>query len=256
MPTLSSEMTSADTLQIRPIAEAFVQGHLYTQNTASSFTQLAESWIDYPANWIMMGIAIILILLYFNRFIDIIPHVVSGIFRWKKILVLENNMSLYRERNAIAAVSAIVMCLCISRLDLLKGSVTDLLSPGARTPAVFGVVFGILLCRAVIIRIFPHGGMKSDLVKAANHSIFDFLIITTCIYVLLTITIPLSGEYSPFISNVAIYLTILLWLLFLLRKCQIIASGDGQFKAFLYLCTIEILPAVLLAALIILPDYI
>ena len=59
-------------------------------------------------------------------------------------------------------------------------------------------------------------------------------------------TDSISAQYIGFSRKAAIIGSGVLWFVFLFRKYQIMVSDDGHFIAFLYLCAVEILPAVML----------
>ena len=73
------------------------------------------------------------------------------------------------------------------------------------------------------------------------------ILILLCNFFLL-ILYSLSDTLAVFAHDAAYWVILAVWLVFLMRKYQIIATDDGRFTAILYLCTIELIPAVILAA--------
>ena len=70
-------------------------------------------------------------------------------------------------------------------------------------------------------------------------------------YLLLVLLGSFSQGCFEFAHKASYYVTGFLWGLYLIRKTQIMDTIDGQFTAFLYLCTVEIIPAGLLVASIV-----
>lgn len=205
-------------------------------------------WNTSLLNNIMMAIAIILVLAYLRKFLWIFPHIVDGAIRWKNLIHLENNMSISRERDSLARVSIFISGLCISALDIFKADFISALSPGHKTLAIFGVIIAFIVIRAILGLLCPCIPVMTDTARTANRSAYSFLVILTSILLFLTIISSISIRCFSICHNIGTSCTVAVWLLFLLRKCQIITSSNGQFTAILYLCAMELLPAGLLAA--------
>lgn len=249
MPTISSEITSVDTLQIRPAAEAFTGGRLNVgAQVSDSFTATNDLWDMSQLNWGAMAVCIILGLLFMRRFISVFPYIAGGFFRWKEILNMENNMRLSRERNSVAFASVPICIICISRLDLINAEFMAGLTPGMKTLAIFGILLAFLAVRWFFGLTVPTRRLSGNTARAAEGSWRNFCIALSSALLLLMIIHSISTACAEFAESVSIYAVILLWAMFLLRKYQIMAYGCGQFKSFLYLCAVEILPAAMLVA--------
>lgn len=243
---VSAYITSVDTLQTRPAAEAFVQGSLPSGEETVQAVQAADLWGTSSLNWGLMALCIILILLFLRRFISVIPYVAGGMARWREIVTMEGNMRLSRERDSVAAIAVLITCVCISRLDLFQAQFIHALAPGIRTLAVVGTVLAALLVRGLIIMALPSRRMRGDTAKAAGRAAYNLIILISAWLIILTVIYSISAQYIGFSRKAAIIGSGVLWFVFLFRKYQIMVSDDGHFIAFLYLCAVEILPAVML----------
>lgn len=249
MPTISSEITSVDTLQIKPAAEAFAGGHLSaTELVSDTPAAVGDAWEMSQLNWGAMALCIILGLLFMRRYISVFPYISGGFFRWKEILNMENNMRLSRERNSVAFASVPICIICISRLDVINAEFMAGLTPGMKTLAIFGILLSFLAARWFFGLTVPTRRMRGDTSRAAEGAWRNFSIALSSILLLLTIIYSISSSCAHIAESASIYAIIILWVIFLLRKYQIMAYDCGQFKSFLYLCAVEILPAVMLVA--------
>ena len=248
MPTISSEMTSVDTLQIQPAAGAFRSGRILMphDDTDSILTMTADQWGTSALNWGLMALCIILVILYLRRLISVLPYVSGGMLRWREFLALEGNMRLSRERDSVAVVSVLTVSVCVARLGLLRADFLESLQPGMRTLATAGIVSAFIILRAVLAAVAPTGKMRSDTARLAGRCGANFIIIYAIALLILLIISSISTGCLDFSITAAYYVTGAIWLLYLLRKYQIMSQDAGQFTAILYLCGIEIIPAVLL----------
>ncbi|MGM9741486.1 MAG: DUF4271 domain-containing protein [Candidatus Cryptobacteroides sp.] len=264
-----SEIYSVDTLQVLPAADAFVSGELllpeYVASPSDMFLpagqtsclpdmdcpgrlQHAGDWSASPVNWISMAVASILVVLYMRRFVTVLPYLVGGIFRWKKLAELEYNMRLSRDRDALILPSALMMIVYLSLLDVLRPSFMEGLTPGMKTAATFGVCTAFFILRGILILVTPSRKIHRDTLNAANGAGGDFLIMAAAFLSILVILRAFSPDFALSVRTASYYVTGILWIVFLIRKKEIIAADAGQLQAFLYLCSVEILPAVLLVA--------
>lgn len=270
---LSSEINSVDTLQVLPACDAFTSGRLLVSEyrpsktdmfqvdtvfvnraTESSVTGLKEidnfpdGWESSPVNGGLMAVASVILVLYIRKFVTVFPYLVGGVFRWKRLAELENNMRLSRERDAVVLPSFIILCLGLSRLAVLSPAFIQPFSPSMRTAVTFGICMVFLIFRKIMILLVPHGKIRRDALLSAAGAGNDFLILTAGVFTVLVIISGISAGCYDFARNVSCYSICAIWGLFLFRKGQIMGGNAGQLQAILYLCAVEVLPAVLLVA--------
>ncbi len=248
MPTISSEITSVDTLQIKPAAEAFVSGNLNAGLIPDNTPPTFDPWEMSQFNWIAAAVCIILGLLFMRRYISVFPYVMGGFFRWKEILNMENNMRLSRERNSVAFISAPICIICISRLNVINADFMTALTPEMKTLSIIGILVAFIAVRWFLGPVVPARRLRGNTARAADGVWGNFCITLSTVLLILMIIHSISNDCARIAESAAIYAIIFLWAIFLLRKYQIIAYDCGQFKSFLYLCAVEILPAAMLVA--------
>lgn len=256
MPTISSELYSVDTLQILPAEDAFVQGHFLMpeeNGQVQTYSEIpgqeyGDQWNASRVNWWITALAILLVILYLRRFTSILPQISRGALRWREIISMEGNMRLCRERDSVAAAALLISFVCVSRLDLLPAEFLAALTPGWKTLASAGVIVGFLILRQICTVCAPSGKIRQDTKRISEGCAANFFILGVSLLLFLLILYSLSDTLAVFAHDAAYWVILAVWLVFLMRKYQIIATDDGRFTAILYLCTIELIPAVILAA--------
>ena len=246
MPTISSEITSVDTLQIRPVSEAFAQGQLFMHANTEQSIPVTDLWGTSPLNWALMAFCIVLMLISMRRFISVLPTIWRPFFRWREIVSIEGNMRLSRERNSVALASIFICGICVSRLGLFHNKLLSALPPGFQTLAIIGTLCAYLLVRWIAGVLTPTGKIRSETAKISGHGGTNFFILETFFLVIGITILAISGSCLPHIKTAAYIFTGLLFIVNLIRRYQIITQDCGFFTAILYLCSVEILPAALL----------
>ena len=208
----------------------------------------ADMWAVSSLNWWLMAAAIIFIILYMRQFVSTLPYMLRGMLRWRELVSMEWNMRLCRERDSVSTASAIVACACISRLGLFKAPFMEGLSPSMRTLAASGLLLGYLIIRAGLIGIVPVTRFRHDTARISDSCGRNFFILTTASLLIMLITSSISRACSVLAESASYWCIGIIWLLYMLRKYQILSSDAGHFPAILYLCTIEFIPAVMLVA--------
>lgn len=246
MPTISSEITSVDTLQIRPVSEAFAQGQLFMHANTEQSIPATDLWGTSPLNWALMAFCIVLMLISMRRFISVLPTIWRPFFRWREIVSIEGNMRLSRERNSVALASIFICGICVSRLGLFHNKLLSALSPGFQTLAIIGTLCAYLLVRWIAGVLTPTGKIRFETAKISGHGGTNFFILETFFLVIGITILAISGSCLPHIKTAAYIFTGLLFIVNLIRRYQLITQDCGFFTAILYLCSVEILPAALL----------
>lgn len=262
---LPSGITSVDTLQVRPGSEAFVSGQMLLEEyvpspediflpsgnvnlSASVAEPLAEKWSDSPANAGIMIFSILLMLLYMRKFMNISRYLFGGFVRWKLIAELEHNMQMARLRDSMMFPAFVIFCTILARFSAFMPAPLEAFSPERKTLCVFGLFAALLIIRALLVLIAPtkRMGLGRDAVIVSNGAGRDFFIMmAAALSAVLLVGTMLPGR-EALMTDIARYLLLALWLVFVLRKMQILSADAGLLRAILYLCTVEIPPAAML----------
>lgn len=243
---VSEEIFYADT--IRPVEEAFKAGDLLMGLSPSEAAAPVLQWIDFPLNWLMLLACVLSGIFFLNRIIGLLPFIVGGLFRWKEIVNLESNIRLKRDRDAVAVIAVFVIVLAASRFEIYTPSYILLFPPNFKTLAVLGAAILFLLIREIFIIGLAPRSFSMEQYRLANNSIYNFIIFSAIITVFIMSTRFVFNINPLIIKSLLLGQIALSYCLFLIRKTQIMIKVCSHITAFLYLCSLELLPAGLLIA--------
>jgi len=206
------------------------------------------SWAEVPVNWILVSVTALVVMLSLPRLVGLLPLLSKGLLRLKPIYDLENNVRLSRDRNSIATIMVVPFALVASRYSLFGASFIYSLPSLYRTPAVLATLVGYIALRAILHKIAAPKKKDSDDYEFSFKSAYNFFILCTLLLVISCPALHYLGVNDLTIRKVAYYEILFFFVVFLIRKRQILTKSCNQLKAFLYLCTLEILPVAALAA--------
>ena len=190
----------------------------------------------------------VLFIFFLNRFISIAPFLFEGLLRSRRLEHLEDSVSRTRDRNSVAAISLPALALLFSRYDIYSPSFMDGFTPGERTLTLLGVLVLTLILREALIRVLaPSRGDRENYMLSAR-VIYDFLITGTVILAAVAGLGAIFGIKDLIVRGILFWTGIVIYFLFLLSRTQILRNSCNQFAAFLYLCTLELIPAGTLVA--------
>jgi hypothetical protein len=131
--------------------------------------------------------------------------------------------------------------LFIYRYRLYDASFLQGLTADWRLVAVAGVFLGYLLLRTLMY-LFLKPKRRTDHFRMAHYAGFTFFILLL-LPAIAGVTILYFFQANDFIIRSFLYiLTALTYLMFLVRKSQILSLSCNPLLTFLYLCGLEILP--------------
>lgn len=264
---LPSGITSVDTVQVLPASEAFVSGQLLQDTFAPSPEDIflpadssavtvpasvprQESWTDSPANTGVMILCIVIMLAYMRKFMKVFPYLAGGLFRWKLIAELEHYIKMARLRDSLLLPSFIIFCTVLARFSVFMPAPALSCSPIVKTLSVFGLFASVLTVKWLLIMIIPSRrmGTSRDAVVVSVGAGRDFFLLMTAGLAAVLLAATFFPGREMLMGEVSIYVILSFWVLFLVRKMQILSADAGLLRAFLYLCTVEVPPAAMLVA--------
>ena len=220
--------------------ELFPKSRLLLETTPSGGVDVPAAGLPLSGE-LMVVLFILLFLLCLSRFINILPNLFDSILRARGSAVLENSVRVREDRNIIAYILLIPTCLIIYRYRLYDPSFVRDLPANYRLLAVSGVLLAMLILRLLLYRwMMPR--RRSELYQVAYRSGHTFFIL------LLMLVLPTIGILYLFHANdltvrmVVLAESTLSFLLYLLRKGQILSGFCNPLATFLYLCALELLP--------------
>ena len=245
---VSSEIFSVDTLQILPAEQAFKAGRLLMPTSPSDIAAVSECWSDFPLNRIMLMLCTVAAIIFLNRYIGLLPYLFGGVLRWKEIVNLESSVRLTRDRNNVAVIAFFIVALAVSRFEIYSPDFLSRLPASYRTLGVVGLLAAFLLLRKLMSVLLSVHARAAEQTRIANMAFYNFLIVIASVTVLVFVSV-LVFNFSPIVVR-GILLTVIafVYMIFIIRKMQILTKVYGLVKSILYLCSLELLPAAVLVA--------
>ena len=187
-------------------------------------------------------ISVIIVMILLNTIVEILPSVLACLIRWKENINIESSVRLSRDRDFSAIAMLIPFCLLAFKFRIYNPYFIAILPDSTRLWAVIGVFVAYILVRkAASILVYPKRVPQKTL-AAAEKSSNTFFIFLTLILLLVGSTCSFFDASLNSIRITSVWLSALIYGLYLIRKLQIFASSCSIFTAFLYLCALEILP--------------
>ena len=224
----------------------FKQGKLLLDNTPGApSTVTVESM---PVLFVVLAVAFILAaILFLPRFLSLAPLLFDSLFRARGSVSLESSVRASHDRRLVATVLLIPAALLTYRYRLYDALFLRDFSEGWRLTAILGVLWVYAMVRLAIY-LFLKPRRNNDFYRLARHTSYTFFILLV-ILALVSVGILALFGYSDAVIRQVLYLeTVILYLMFLVRRAQILALSCNPLRTFLYLCGLEILPT---AALIV-----
>ncbi|MCR4566200.1 MAG: DUF4271 domain-containing protein [Bacteroidales bacterium] len=200
---------------------------------------------------VFCALGVLLLLFAIPLMVDVLPASVGGLLRTRELIHFENTMSLSRERDSLAL---LLLPLFFTALAYYRVFPSRLMAESPM-PGVYGwtalFLTVYLLSRNLCLRVL---GPKTDDQRARQvtaRSFFTFYVLL-CALMMLTY-IALLPFHLPETRIAPIFRREIeaMYLLFLIRKGQIIFSYNSIGKTFWYIFTLELLPALVLASALI-----
>ena len=182
------------------------------------------------------------VLLLLRRMVNILPSLLACIIRGKENLNLEASVKLSRDRNLIAMAMAVPFCLTAFRYRLYDPGYLEGLSENS----ILGIYFAIFctygLLRLVVKNLFRPQKMPKNTYNTAYKAAFNFFIIGTILLLAVAVVSSVFDLPETDVRSAMLWISALIYALFLLRKVQIFSTSCSVFAGFLYLCALEIIP--------------
>ena len=224
--------------------EPFRSGQLLLPDTPPEAVEATGEGLSMAAS-LLVAVSVLLFLLALRSFLNVLPYLADNIFRARGSAALENSVRVSRDRNLVAAVFLIPAILLIYRYRLIDISYFDTLSPDMRLLAVAGVFVGFLLLRFLLNRWFRPRRRYDDYQMSyrAGYTFFILLMMLalTTVGVCYILRLP-----DLTIKTLLLVEAGVLYLIYLLRRAQILSMSCNSLTTFLYLCGLELLPAALM----------
>lgn len=197
-------------------------------------------------SWLIV-LSTFLVLLFLRNFLNVLPHVFDSFSRERGNSDIEGSVRKSRDRNICALILLIPAVLVMDHYRLYAPRFLDPLDADLRLLAVGGAFLGYLLLR-LVARLAAAPKKRRDAYQRAARFGATFFIL------LGLVVLPTIGILAVFHTPAEIIRTVILvessfiYLVFLLRKAQILSGFCNPLSVFLYLCALELLPTGLFIA--------
>ena len=226
------------------LEEPFRSGRLLLPDTPPQAVEAAGEGLSLVAS-LLVAVSVLLFLLALRSFLNVLPYLADNIFRARGSAALENSVRVSRDRNLVATVFLVPAILLIFRYRLFDIAPFDALSPDMRLLASAGVFLGYLLVRFLLYR-WLRPRRRYDNYQMAYRAGYTFFIL---LMMLALVTVGVCYVLRLPDLTVKTFLLVetgVMYLLYLVRRGQILSTSCNTLTTFSYLCGLELLPTALL----------
>lgn len=197
-------------------------------------------------------ISLLIVITLLGRLVNIFPSLMACIVRGKENVNLEMSVKLSRDRNLLASAMIIPFCLASYRFGLCSPAFMDSMTENVGLCVTLGVFIAYIILR-ILARIFLKPHKSPATYDTAAKAAYTFFIILTLTLLAVGGTLSFLNIGNETIRDAMIWISGIIYAIFIFRKIQIFASSYNYIIVFLYLCALEIIPTgVLIASAIIL----
>ena len=222
--------------------------------SASPAGGLAEAvpWGDLLTNRILAVLAVFLLILNLSELFRLAPHLLYSIDRSRGSADLEHSLSLARSRNTTALCFALPFCLAAARYALFRPGFWSAIPAQWSAPATIGVLAAFLLLRAFCFALMRPRRLSGEETATLRHLGYNYFILMAALTLLSAAFFSILHVPDALCRTILLWEIGLVWLFTLIRSGQFLDAHCMGFTTFLYLCGLEIVPAALLVAVVLL----
>ena len=184
----------------------------------------------------------IVVIAILNRLINIYPSLMACTIRWKENINIHNSLKLRTDRNLLAMAMIIPFCLVIDRYISEHITILSEMPDAVRLLTIIGAFLCYICIRGTLSLIIKPVKGHDETFMAAQHSSRTFFIILSLTLIATVGCFSLLDPKPERTMRILIWILSGIYLIFILRKTQILLSSYSFFASFLYLCALEILP--------------
>lgn len=228
---------------ILPAAQAFLSGKLEMPvNIQPGAGSQTLAWTDYPADYILVMVFALLMLVTMKTLISLFPLLLDSASRWKGCITIDSSIRLKSDRNILGLIWLLPIVLFADRYSLFTAGILNKVNPQWHVFATAGVIAAWFFLRLLGYFLCAFRVKKPETFRTAHKCIFNYVILLAPILSLVAGIISFTGLSDQGGKTVVLYCCLAFYLLALLRETQILRTFCGQFRTFLYLCALEIIP--------------
>lgn len=236
-----------DLLRISSIEKLWPESYNVLETITSGTGDVVLSFTDTVTNFGIVGLIIGFFLFAFGRIADGLEIVIFSLFNYKELIKIEGQTNLFMSRNILLMFSLLVLAFMFSNSGLLYYMNGHKLPVGVTFVLTLAIFAAYFLVRQIAFSILGWVNRR-PLFKEISRIYYTHLTaaaVFSIVGLALYMIFPHTGK-----ALLSYYLYPLLSLIFVIyfMRCYkiIISNGFSNFFWILYLCTLEILPLVVL----------
>ena len=228
-----------------PVEEALRSGELLLNTEPALVEETVRSVsIVEPA---LVSLFTLLLIIFMRNFINILPYIIDSFTRARGSSDLEGSVRVSRDRNLIAMIFIIPFILLLYFYRIYDPSFLSGMGDNMRLLLIGAIFIAYLLLRRLLVVIFAPRRVNDNYAMAEKAAYTFFILAGMLVLPTFGILYPL-GVNDLTIKTVALAEISFVYLVFLLRKSQILSTFCSPLTVFLYLCALEFLPTGLYVA--------
>ena len=191
---------------------------------------------------ILALISLLIILMMLRMLVEVFPSLMACIIRSKESINLEASVQLGRARNILALSLFIPFCLTVWRFNLYSPAFMEGYTEAGGLGMTIGIILTYTLLRKALEFMLRPKKNNDKTYRTACKAARTFFSILTLTLLAMGGVMTFAGTPAESITSAMLWVSAAIYLIFILRKVQILMSSSSFFAAFLYLCALEIIP--------------
>jgi len=232
--------------------EVFKSGTLNMSASPMPVLGTEALWADVLTNRILAVVAVVLLVLLLPELFRLIPHLLYCYGRSRGAEALEHSLSTSHPRNLLAFSFLLPFSLILDRFAVLRPAFWSIIPPVWSAPVTLGLVVAFALVRAIFHGFFHPRRMSGEVIATLRHNLYNYLPLLLALMLLVAVVLMIPSLDESLGLMVFRGLIAAIWGFATLRSGQILAAHGAGFSTFLYLCALELIPAALLVAVVVL----
>lgn len=197
---------------------------------------------------ILALISLIVMMLALRTLVEVFPSLMACLIRSKESINLEASAQLSRGRNVLSVCLIVPFCLAVWRRGLYTPSFMDGLDDNLRFCVILGIFLAYVMLRKALEHFMKPKVMNSKTYATACKAGRTFFSLLTLILLAMAGIMGVLGIPAETVTDAMLWVSATIYLIYILRKTQILVSSASFFAAFLYLCALELIPTGALVA--------
>ena len=197
---------------------------------------------------ILAIISLIIMMLALRTLVEVFPSLMACLIRAKESINLEASAQLSRSRNVLAVCLAMPFCLAVWQRGLYTPAFIEGFDENISLGIVFGVFITYVLVRKMMEFIIRGKVRNGKMFEVACKTGLTFFSILTLTLLAVGGVMSVVDTHAEVVTSAMLWISASIYLIYILRKTQILISSASFFAAFLYLCALELIPTGALVA--------